>query len=54
MQANHDSIMKPAAAALLPAGQGRNRPARNLRYRLIGGRRALHVSFIKQRFMLAS
>jgi hypothetical protein len=53
MQANRDSIMKPQHD-VIAAGHGRNRPARNLRCRLIDRRYALHLSFIKKRFMLAS
>jgi hypothetical protein len=55
MQANRDSIMKPAAAAWRYRGGPRpNWSARNLWCRLIDRRYALHVSFIKKRFMLAS
>jgi hypothetical protein len=42
MQANRDSIMKPAAAALLPAGQGRN-----VRHEIYGtGSSAVGVRFM--------
>jgi hypothetical protein len=55
MQANRDSIMKPAAAAWRYHGRPKaNTGRRNLWCRLIGRRYALQVSFIEQRFMLAS
>jgi hypothetical protein len=59
MQANRDSIMKPAAAArryrrLARRAKGKTGRHETSRCRLSGRRCALHVSFIKQHFMLAS
>jgi len=56
MQANRDSIMKPAAAAQRYHRRAKAKTGRHetLRFRLSGRGCALHVSFIKQRFMLAS
>jgi hypothetical protein len=58
MHANRDSIMKPAAAvrryAGRPKGQCQNRQPVTLRCWLGSRRRALHVLFIKLRFMLPS
>jgi len=54
-QASRDSIMKPATAARRYRRRAKAKPAGMKTLRRLGGRLcALHVSFIKQRFMLAS
>jgi hypothetical protein len=59
MHGNRDSIMKPAATVWryrrLAGGAGPNTGRRETLWSYLSGRgRALHIFFIKQRFMLAS